>query len=127
MRKIQTRGRLFQLSAFCVAYQAATSAASSRGGLRRTQMRKLTGLVVLSPGAAVCAPAQQLDFKQAATADPAELAEAMPALARAVIAAYHHADRGEHQVPAASGLSEHRAARTVARAGGRRQALRHPR
>ena len=56
-------------------------------------MRKLFGLVVLSLSAAVCAPAQQLDFNQAATADPAALAKAMPALAGAVIAAYHDDDR----------------------------------
>ncbi len=59
-------------------------------------MRKLLGLVVLSLSAAVCAPAQQLDFTQAATADPAELAKAMPLLAKAVIAAYHDEDRGKY-------------------------------
>jgi hypothetical protein len=59
-------------------------------------MRKLLGLMFLPLMASVCAPAQQLDFKQAATADPAELAESMPALARAVIAAYHDDDRGKY-------------------------------
>jgi putative CocE/NonD family hydrolase len=59
-------------------------------------MRKLVGLVVLSLSAAVCAPAQQLEFNQAAAADPAELARAMPALAKAVIATYHDDDRRKY-------------------------------
>lgn len=59
-------------------------------------MRRLLGLILLPLIASVYAPAQQLDFKQAATSDPAELAKAMPALARAVIAAYRDEDRGEY-------------------------------
>jgi putative CocE/NonD family hydrolase len=97
MRKILPCSPPVQLFAFCLAVPAvARSAGGSLAVLRNAGMRKLLGLIFLLLIAPICAPAQQLDFKHAATADPAELVQAMPALARAVIAAYHDDDRGKY-------------------------------
>ncbi|MCA1624080.1 MAG: hypothetical protein LC778_09830, partial [Acidobacteria bacterium] len=54
---------------------------------------KLICLVFLCLIAAVSASAQQLDFNKAAAADGAELARAMPVLAKEIIAVYKDEER----------------------------------
>ena len=59
-------------------------------------MKKQFCLIFLFLVSAVHTSPQQLDFSQAAVTEPAELAKAMPQLARSVIALYRESDREKY-------------------------------